>query len=327
VCGVCRGPARLPFRRRPPGARPGQPGAARFARRNRPDAAHRLRRADLARPRGIARRRGLHDRDPVQGARRAVLADAARGGARRRRARGDLRAAEPAPARPVPRRLDAGAAFHRDLRRRRVRDQARLLDRHHRRSAAARRLGAGRAARLVFRAARRRRGDAALRGEPFALEDRARLARDPRPRGGGRRARHQRTPRQAVRVRRLLHHHGDRGVPVRLLPRIRVGRGVLALPDDRIRGDGDHRRHGLAPRRAARHGVRSALSLRHRRRDEPARARRAALVGGVRGELLRLRAGDDPVPRLRAAGPGGPVAARAGLVPALAVQATPAGRR
>ena len=49
-----------------------------------------------------------------------------------------------------------------------------------------------RRARLVLRAARLRRGDGARRPQPAALAHRARLARDPRPRGGRRGARHQR---------------------------------------------------------------------------------------------------------------------------------------
>ena len=104
-------------------------------RRGGADAAHRLRRPDLARPRRAARRRRLHHRHPVQGARRAVLGHAAgrRGG--RRAARRDLRPAEPAPARSLPRRVDARAALHRHLPRQRVRDAARLLHRRRDRSA------------------------------------------------------------------------------------------------------------------------------------------------------------------------------------------------
>ena len=50
------------------------------------------------------------------------------------------------------------------------------------------------------------------------------------------------------------------------------------------------------------------------------------VLDDLRGQLRRLRPGDDPVPRLRAAGPGRHLAPRAGLVPAVAVQAE-AGRQ
>ena len=55
-------------------------------------------------------------------------------------------------------------------------------------------------------------------------------------------------------------------------------------------------------------------------------AGRAALCRhAVRRELRRLRRGDDPVPGVRAAGPGRHLAARADLFPAVAVQAPAAG--
>ncbi len=45
---------------------------------------------------------------------------------------------------------------------------------------------------------------------------------------------------------------------------------------------------------------------------------------GVRGELRGVRAGDDPLPRVRAAGAGGDLAPYPGLLPAVAVQAAAA---
>src|SRR5262249_34122341 len=62
-------------------------------------------------------------------------------------------------------------------------------------------------------------------------------------------------------------------------------------------------------------------SLRHRERNDGARPRRPALVGRLRGELRRVRPGDDPVPRVRAAGSRRNLAPRAGVVPAVAVRA------
>ena len=101
----------------------------------------------------------------------------------------------PAPARPVSRGVDARAALHRHLPRCRVRDAARALHRRRHRPAAARRVDADGRSRLVLRAPRLRRGRGARRPQPGALADRARLARDPGPRGGRRGARHQRAPR------------------------------------------------------------------------------------------------------------------------------------
>jgi ABC-type multidrug transport system fused ATPase/permease subunit len=128
-------------------------------------------------------------------------------------------------------------------------------------------------------------------------------------------------PRQALGVRRLVHADLGRRVPVRLLPRIRLGGSVFAVRHDSICRDGHRRRHRLDPRRAARHGIRRALSLRHRGRDDGARPRRAALVDRIRAELRRVRPRDDPVPRVRAAGTRRDLAPRAGVVPAVAVQA------
>ena len=191
-------------------------------------------------------------------------------------ARRGVRPALAPAARPLSRGLDARAAFRRRLSRRRIRDQARLLDRHRDRSAAALRLRAHRSARLVLRAARLRGADADALPQPPAQPHRPRLAGDPRERDRGRGARHQHRRLQAPRLRHQLGDHGGRRCAVRLLPRLRLGRGVLAVPVDPVRRDDHHRRHGLAARRAARRRVRHAVSLRDRSR--PARAaRRAAL--------------------------------------------------
>ena len=73
--------------------------------------------------------------------------------------------------------------------------------------------------------------------------------------------------------------------------------------------------------------LRHAVSLLDRSRHAAA-ARRPRLCGGaVRRQLRRLRRGDDPIPRAGAAGPDRHLAARADLLPALAVQASPRGRR
>ena len=118
---------------------------------------------------------------------------------------------------------------------------------------------------------------------------RARLARHPRPRDGGRGARHRRRRLQAARLRDQLGAHGGRRRAVRLLPRLRLGRGVLAVPDDPVRRDDHHRRHGLAARRAARRRVRHAVSLRDRGRPARAAGRAALCRHAVRRELRRLR--------------------------------------
>ena len=67
-------------------------------------------------------------------------------------------------------------------------------------------------------------------------------------------------------VRHLLVADRARRRAVRLLPRLRVGRGVLAVPVDPVRGDDHHRRHGLAAGRDPRRHFRHAVSLRHRGR-------------------------------------------------------------
>ena len=94
------------------------------------------------------------------------------------------------------------------------------------RSAVAGRLHAAGRARLVLRAARRLGGDRAAEPQSAAQQDRPRLARDPRPRGGGRGAGHPRAVRQAVGLRRVVHADLGGRLSVRLLPRLRVGRGV-----------------------------------------------------------------------------------------------------
>src|SRR3954471_8881412 len=110
-------------------------------------------------------------------------------------------------------------------------------------------------------------------------------------------------------------------MPLRLLPRVRFGRGLLAFSHHPVRRDGDHRRHGLDPRRAARRGLRGAFPLRYRGGHESDRASRPPFVAHLRGQLCGLRPGDDPVPRLRAAGPGRSVAPVPELAPAVAIQA------
>ena len=167
------------------------PGAARLDRRAVADAAHRLCRADLARPCRPAVRRRLHRRHPVQGIQHPDLADAAGRGDRRRAARRHLRTAVAAAARSLSRGLDARAAFRRGLSRRRIRNQARLLDRHHHRCAGRVRLRTLWRADLVLRDAGVRGAHAAALHQPDAHPDRARLARDPCARDRGRSARHQ----------------------------------------------------------------------------------------------------------------------------------------
>ena len=78
-------------------------------------------------------------------------------------------------------------------------------------------------------------------------------------------ARHQRRARQALRIRCLFDAHRRGGLPVRLLPRLRLGGGLFALSDDPVRRDDHHRRHGLLARGGARHGIRGAFSLCNRR--------------------------------------------------------------
>ena len=75
---------------------------------------------------------------------------------------------------------------------------------------------------------------------------------------------------QAARLRDLVRDGRGRGRAVRLLPRLRLGRGVLAVPLDPVCRDGHRRRHGLAARRAARRGVRHAVSLCDRGRADAA---------------------------------------------------------
>ena len=187
---------RLPFLAGAVRARPRQPGAARLDRRGGADAAHRLRRA-----RSRSATPGCSPPAPSPpgilfkefGAPFWVtLPAAAAVGALLGLVFGLPSAA---PARPLPCGIDAGAAFHRDLSRRRVRDQARLLHRHRDRSAAARRLGAHDARGWYFVLLAAAAATRAARAQPAALAHRPRLARDPRPRGGRRGARHQRAAR------------------------------------------------------------------------------------------------------------------------------------
>ena len=194
------------------------------------------------------------------------------------------------------------AAFRRDLSRRRVRIAPRLLHRHPHRPAQRCRRFDQRWPRLVLHPAGGGGGDVAAVPQSDARAHRPGLARS-RARDR-RRARHRHRRLQGPRLRHQLGDHRGRRRAVRLLPRLRLGRGVLAVPHHPVPGDGDHRRHGIAARGTARRRLRHPLSLRHRGR--PARASRRATLcrPPVRGELRRLRPGDDPVPDLRAARPG-----------------------
>ena len=183
-------------------ARSGQPGFPRLHRRPRADAADGLRGPGLARPRRTAGGRRLHGRHPVQGSAGAVLDHAAGGGAGRRAARRRVRPAVAAPARALSGGEHAGAAFPRRLPGRRVRGQARLLDRHPHRSALDRRHGHHRRPRVVFHPGCGRARHAAALPQPAAQRHRARLGRHPRQRDGGGGARHRRGRPQAARLRR-----------------------------------------------------------------------------------------------------------------------------
>ena len=179
-----------------------------------------------------------------------------------RRDRPDLRPAQPAAARPLPGGVDAGPALRGHLPRQRVRDPARLLHRRGDRAAEPRRHARSPIARawyyvlLAFAA-----GHAAASASTCC-------APGPGARGGRSRAA-RRWPRRSASTcpaLQALGLHGqlddDRGGgrAVLVLPRLRLGRGVLALPHHPVRGDGDHRRHGLDARRRAGRGVRDAVS-------------------------------------------------------------------
>src|SRR4029077_12809894 len=148
-----------------------------------------------------------------------------------------------------------------------------------------------------------------------------RLARDPGARNRRRSARHQHCRLQAPGLRHQFGDHGGGGRAVLLLPRLRPGRGVLAVPHHPVSGHGDHRRHGLAARCVARRDLRHHLFLYYPNR--PARAAGGATLcqPAVRGELRRVRARDDPVPGLRTVGAGGHLASYPELFPVVAVQA------
>ncbi len=120
-------------------ARSRLPGVSRLRRLALADAAHRLCRPNLARPCRADGGRRVHRRHSLSRDQRAVLDHAAGGGAGRGAARRHVRPAVAAAARALSRGQHAGAAFRRDLSRRRIRNAARLLDRHHHRSAQARR--------------------------------------------------------------------------------------------------------------------------------------------------------------------------------------------
>ena len=293
------------------------PSVPRRHRRAVADAADRLCRADFARPRRAPRRRRLHRRHSVPRSAGAVLAHAASGGAGRRCSRRYLRPAVAAPAWTLSRGVDARALFRRRLSRRRVREQARLLHRHHDRRAEHRRLRAQECPRLVFRAARRRHGDAVDLRQPPAQPHRAGLARDPRPRDRRRSARHRHRELQAPRLRHLLRPCVARGSAVRLLSRLRFGRGVFPVPVDPVRRHDHHRRHGIAARRVARRLVRDAAAVPDRGAAHAIAARAELRRVAVRDRLFRLRRGHDPVSRFRAARAGRHLAPAAKLLSAV----------
>ena len=86
--------------------------------------------------------------------------------------------------------------------------------------------------------------------QPAAQRHGPRVGRHPRQRDGGGGARHRRGRPQAAGLRHQLGADGAGRRAVRLLPRLRLGGGVLAVPVDPVRGDDHHRRHGLAARGA-----------------------------------------------------------------------------
>ena len=243
----------LPILRLAVPARSGHAGAARQRRRTGADAAHGLRRPGIAGACGVAGGRRLHRRHPVQGAAGTVLGHAAGCGYRRRADRRGVRPAVAAPARPVLGGQHAGVAFSRRLSRRRVRDQARLLDRHRHRPAVHHGACHHRWPRLVshrcWRPPRQRlllclnllrsktgRAWAAIRANETVAE----------ALGIG------------VAAHKLLAfvissaHHGGGRRAVCLLSRLRLRGGLLAVPVDPVRGDDHRRRHGIAARGRAR---------------------------------------------------------------------------
>ena len=140
------------------------------------------------------------------------------------------------------------------------------LDRHRHRFTEARQYFNLRWPRLVLHSAGGGRRHVAPVPQSVARAHRPGVAGDPgaRDRRGGARHRHRRL--QASRLRHQLGDHRGGGRALRLLPRLRVGRGVLAVPDDPVRRDDHRRRHGLAARRASGRGLRDALPLYHRSR-------------------------------------------------------------
>ena len=198
---------------------------------------------------------------------RAVLGHAAGGGAGRRAARRGVRPAVAAAARALSRGQHARAALRRRLSRRRVRDQARLLHRHRHRPAEIGGLAITERPRLVFHPAGRRRRRrccsastccAAAPGRAWAAIRAHETVAEALGIGVA--------ALQAAGLRHQLGDDGGRRRAVRLLPRLRLGRGLLAVPDDPVRRDDHHRRHGLAAGRAPRRRLRHAVPLRHRGR-------------------------------------------------------------
>ena len=153
LVAISADPRRLSFHRVAFCARSGLPGLPCLGRRVVADAAHRLCRTDLARPCRPDRCRRLHDRDSRARNPRAVLDHVTGLGRDRNRARLRVRTAVASAARALSRGQHAGAAFRRHLSRWRIRDQARLLDRHPCRAAESCRIQAERRPVLVFHAA------------------------------------------------------------------------------------------------------------------------------------------------------------------------------
>ena len=84
-------------------------------------------------------------------------------------------------------------------------------------------------------------------------------------------------------------HGVARGSAVRLLSRLRFGRGVFPVPVDPVRRHDHHRRHGLAARRAARRLVRDAVAIPDRGAAHAIAGRAELCRVAVRDELFRLR--------------------------------------
>ena len=142
-----------------------------------------------------------------------------------------LRLAVAAPARALSRGQHAGAALRGDLSRRRIRDRRRgfstgiVIDPPTLGGVA---ITDGRVWYFILLAAAA--ATLLLCVNLLRSAQRAGLARDPRARDRRRSARHQHCRLQAPGLRHQFGDHGGGGRAVRLLPRLRLGRGVLAVP-------------------------------------------------------------------------------------------------